>query len=185
MIFLLQELKKPYGPLLPWGGCAVALLVILWMVRSLGVESAQQSLAQLEQDWLQARKTYQFHLEAQRAKKDLLQVWAALSEEKDFAPLALGITDEAKRNRVTLPALSYKTEATPVSNISKGILEGTMTGKYEDLRRFLYDIETAEEMVYIEDVELVRSAERRDRMLTFNIRIGTYLKANSSPPAAP
>jgi len=182
---ILQELKKPYGPLLPWAACVVTLLLILWMVRSLGVESAQESLAQLEQDWLQARKTYQFHLEAQRAKKDLLQVWATLSEEKDFAPLALGITDEAKRNRVTLPALSYKTETTPVPSISRGILEGTMTGQYEDLRRFLYDIETAEEMVYIEDVELVRAGERQNRMLTFNIKIGTYLKENSHPTATP
>jgi len=185
MNVLLGALRKPYGPLIPWIGLALALLSILWLARSLGVESAEQSLAKLEGDWIQIRKAHQFHLEAQRARKDLAQVWAALPDERDFAPLALGITDEAKRNRVILPALSYKTEATPVSNISRGILQGTMTGKYEDLRRFLYDIETAEELVYIEDVDLVRSAERQGQLLTFNIKIATYLKGNSGPSAAP
>jgi Tfp pilus assembly protein PilO len=182
---LVQAMKKPYGPLIPWAGLALMLLALLWLVSSIGVGSAEQSLAKLESEWLQARKSHQFHLEAQRAKRDLAQVWAALPEERDFAPLALGITDEAKRNQVILPALSYKTESTPVSTISRGILQGTMTGKYEDLRRFLYDIETAEELVYIEDMELVRSAERQDHLLTFNIKIATYLKGSGGSAVGP
>jgi Tfp pilus assembly protein PilO len=182
---LVQELKKPYGPLLPWAAIGLALLVILWLVRSIGVESTQQSLAKLDGEWSQARKAYQHHLDARRARKDLAQVWAALPEEKDFAPLALGITDEAKQNRVTLLALSYKTEASSVPGISRGILQGTMTGKYEDLRRFIYDIETAEELVYIEDLDLVRSAEPQDHRLTFNITIATYLKGGGATSTTP
>jgi Tfp pilus assembly protein PilO len=51
-----------------------------------------------------------------------------------------------------------------------------MTGRYEDLRRFLYDLETAEELVYIEDLELVPSGAQHDQTLTFNIKIATYLR---------
>jgi Tfp pilus assembly protein PilO len=105
-----------------------------------------------------------------------------LPVERDFAPLALGITEEAKRNRVILPALSYKTESTPVANTSKGVLQGTMTGRYEDLRRFLYDVETAEELVYIEDLELVHSDSQQDKTLTFNIKIATYLRGDPVKP---
>jgi Tfp pilus assembly protein PilO len=180
MNYILQELRKPYGPLIPWSVLSALLILGLWLVRSLGVESAQDALAMQETEWLQTRTNYQHHLQAQQAKKDLAQVWAALPEERDFAPLALGITEEAKRNHVTLPALSYKTETTPVPTINRGILQGTMTGKYEDLRRFMYEIETAEELVYIEDLDLVRSSERPDRMLTFNIKIATYLKAGNA-----
>jgi Tfp pilus assembly protein PilO len=57
-----------------------------------------------------------------------------------------------------------------------------MTGKYEDLRRFLYDIETAEELVHIEDLELVRSTPQQDQQLTFNIRIATYLRGDGGKP---
>lgn len=176
MNLLLQELRKPYGTLIPKAGLVVALLLILWVVKSLGVDSVEQTRSRLAAEWEQARKEHQHHQEARRAKIDLAQVWAALPEERDFAPLALGITEEAKRNHVTLPALSYKTEATSVPNTSKGLLQGTMSGRYEDLRRFLYDLETADELVYIEDVDLVRSATPQEQQLTFNIKIVTYLR---------
>ena len=176
MNLLLQELRKPYGRLIPQAGLVLALLLILWVVKSLGLDSVEQIRSKLTTEWEQARKEHQHRQEARRAKMDLAQVWSALPEERDFAPLALGITEEAKRNHVTLPALSYKTEATSVPNTTKGLLQGTMSGRYEDLRRFLYDLETADELVYIEDVDLVRSATPQDQQLTFNIKIVTYLR---------
>lgn len=177
---LTEVLKSPYGPLAPWVGLTILLFGLLWLSMSFGVESADMQLARFEREWLQGRKAHQFHLEARQARKDLAEVWTALPDERDFAPLALGITDEAKRNHVALPALSYKTEPTPVSHITRGILQGTMTGKYEDLRRFLYDLETAEELVYIEDVDLMQAPEHQDQMLTFNIKIATYLKVSEA-----
>lgn len=180
--FLLEHLGKPYGRLIPPAGLLFLLLLVLWGVKSFGLESVEQTRSQLVAQWAQVRKEHQHHQAARRAKKDLAQVWAALPQERDFAPLALGITEEAKRNHVTLPALSYKTESTPVANTSKGLLQGTMSGRYEDLRRFLYDIETADELVYIEDVDLVQSASQQDN-LTFNIKIVTYLLAEAGKPA--
>jgi Tfp pilus assembly protein PilO len=176
--FILQQLRKPYGSLMPWLSLVLLLGGILWVVRTVGVDGAEQSLAKLELELNQARQEFTHHKEAQRARKDLAQVWSALSVERDFAPLALGITEEAKRNRVTLPALSYKTEPTSVANTSKG-----MTGRYEDLRRFLYDVETAEELVYIEDLELVRSDAQQDQALTFDIKIATYLRGEPGKSA--
>ena len=182
---ILQELRKPYGPLVPWAVLLLVLLIALWGVKAVGIEGIEQARSRLEGDWVEARKAYQHHQEALRAKKDVAQVWAALPEERDFAPLALGITEEAKRNHVTLPALSYQTEATSVPKTSKGVLQGTMSGRYEDLRRFLYDIETAEELVYLEDLDLVRSSAPHDQPLTFNIKIATYLRGEGSRQAVP
>ena len=179
--FLLDQLRKPYGILIPPAGLVCLLLLVLWAVKSYGLESAEQTRAHLTAQWAQVRKAHQYHQAARRAKKDLAQVWAALPEERDFAPLALGITEEAKQNHVTLPALSYKTESTPVINTSKGVLQGTMSGRYEDLRRFIYNIETADELVYIEDVDLVLSATQQDH-LTFNIKIITYLRGEGAKP---
>ena len=176
MDFLLQQLRKPYGTLIPWLGLVLLLAGILWVAHTLGVDGAEQSRAKLELELNRARQEFTYHKGAQKARRDLAQVWSVLPVERDFAPLALGITEEAKRDHVILPALSYKTEPTPVANTSKGVLEGTMTGRYEDLRRFLYDVETAEELVYIEDLELVRSEAPRDQTLTFDIKIATYLR---------
>lgn len=176
--FILQQLRKPYGDLIPWLVVVVLLAGVLWGVRIIGIDGAEQGLAALELEWNQARQELIHHKEALKARRDLAQVWSVLPVERDFAPLALGITEEAKRDRVILPALSYKTESTTVAHTSKGVLQGTMTGRYEDLRRFLYDVETAEELVYIEDLELVRSSAQQDQTLTFNIKIATYLRGD-------
>jgi Tfp pilus assembly protein PilO len=178
---LLEHLRRPYGTLIPPAAFVCVLLLMLWAVNSLGLEAIEQNRSQLAAQWAQARKVHQHHQAAKRAKKDLAHVWAALPDERDFAPLALGITEEAKRNHVTLPALSYKTESTAVTNTSKGVLRGTMSGRYEDLRRFIYDIETADELVYIEDLDLVLSKTQQDH-LTFNIKIVTYLRSEPAKP---
>jgi Tfp pilus assembly protein PilO len=58
-----------------------------------------------------------------------------------------------------------------------------MTGRYEDLRRFLHELETAEELVYIEDLELAPPDDQQSQMLTFDIKIATYLRSESDKPA--
>jgi Tfp pilus assembly protein PilO len=183
MDVIFQQLRKPYGVLIPWLMWVVLLSGILWAVRTIVVEGAEQSLAKLELEWSRARQEFTHHKSAQRARKDLAQVWSVLPVERDFAPLALGITEEAKRNRVILPALSYRTEPTLVAHTNKGVLQGTMTGRYEDLRRFLHDLETAEELVYIEDLELAPIDDQQSQTLTFDIKIATYLRSEPDKPA--
>jgi len=170
-------LQQPFAPLLPWVGMALALLLVLTFVYRVGVVGAESKRERLEQEWVSTRQLLMQHREARKARKDLSQVWAALPAERDFSPLALGISEEAKRDRVALPSLSYKTEPTLVANTSKGLLQGSMSGRYEDLRRFIYDLETAEELLFIEDLVLTRSGDKQDQTLTFNIKIAVYLRA--------
>ena len=179
---LVRVLQQPFAPLFPWVGILCCLLLVLSIVHEVGVVSAESTLERLESEWASARQRLMHHREARRAKKDLSQVWALLPDERDFAPLALGISEEAKRARVVLPALSYKTEPTSMANTSKGVLQGSMSGRYEDLRRFIYDLETAEELLFIEDLELSRAGNTQDQTLTFAIKIATYLRADAAKP---
>jgi len=182
LLFLWQH---PFAPLIPWAGVALGLLFVLFLVQNLGVTTAQANRERLENEWSATRQALMYHREARKAKNDLSQVWAVLPAERDFTRLALRISDDAKQSRVTLPALSYKTEPTLLVNTSKGLLQGPMTGRYEDFRRFIYSLETAEDFLFIEDLELTRSGGAHDALLTFNIRIATYLRGDtgkSSPP---
>lgn len=182
LLFIWQH---PFAPLLPWVGVALSLLFILFLVQDLGVAGAQASRERLEKEWAATRQKLMYHREARKAKQDLSRVWALLPAERDFTSLALRISDEAKRDRVTLPAWSYKIEPTLVANTSKGLLQGPMTGRYEDLRRFIYGLETAEELVLIEDLELTRSGGTQDALLTFNMRIATYLRGDGGESSLP
>lgn len=171
-------LQHPFAPLLPWGVLAIGLFVVLIVVQYGGLANLQAERLRLETEWATARQSLMHHREARNAIKALTQVWALLPDERDFGPLALGISDEAKREGIVLPALSYKTEPTTVVHTSKGLLQGSMSGRYEDLRRFIHDLETADELLFIEDLELNRAGNQQGNALTLNMKIATYLKAN-------
>ncbi|MGC4099193.1 MAG: type 4a pilus biogenesis protein PilO [Nitrospira sp.] len=182
LLFLWQH---PFAPLLPWAGVGLGLLCILFLVHDVGVGGAQASRERLENEWVAVRQTAMYHREARKAKQDVSRVWAMLPAERDVTPLALKISDEAKRDRVTLPALSYKTEPTVVTNTSKGVLQGPMTGRYEDLRRFIYGLEATEKLLFIEDLELTGAGRAQDTLLTFNVKIATYLRDETEAAGHP
>ncbi len=182
---LIRLLRQPYGPLLPWFGLAGLLTVVYLIVHTTFLASAQEQRAVVQAEWTAARQRLVQHMEAKKIRRDLDQVMAVLPAERDFAPLALGVTEEAKRDNVTLPALSYRTEATGVPGTTKAILQGAVSGRYEDLRRFIYNLETAEELLFIEDLDVVRSGNSQDERLTFNIKIVTFLRGEAGRAAVP
>ena len=176
-------LKQPYAPLLPLMLLVCLLGVVLLGVHLLLVVPAQDRLALLGEDWKAARNRFAQHVEAKRIRGDLAQVLAIFPEKRDFAPLALGITDEAKRNRVSLPALTYRVEKPEAGLAAKAVFQGSVTGRYEDLRRFIHHLETAEELLFIEDLNVVGSPGKQSESVTCNIRIVTYLRGE--PEQAP
>ncbi len=180
-----RYLHRPYGILISWIG-VTGLLAILLSVIHLGLRhSVEENRARMETEWTAARQRLAHHREAKKARQDLARVFALLPSERDFAPLALGVTEEAKQDRVTLPSLSYTTEKTTVANTTKAVLQGSIGGRYEDLRKFIYDLESAEELLLIEDLDLVRTAHTQDQSLTFNIKIATYLRGDEGQPVSP
>ncbi|OQW37804.1 MAG: hypothetical protein A4E19_12340 [Nitrospira sp. SG-bin1] len=181
---LLYLWQHPFAPLFPWVGVGLSLLSLFFLVHDLWMMGAQVSRERLEGEWAAARQALMYHREAKKAKLDLNRVWAILPTERDFTPFALRISDDAKHDRVTLPALSYKTEPTLLTNTSKGLLQGPMTGRYEDLRRFIYSLEMTKELLYIEDLELTRSSTQ-EAQLTFNVKIVTYLRSDVGDSGAP
>lgn len=71
--------------------------VVLIFVQSIGLADLQAKRQRVEAEWGTVRQSLVHHREARNAAKDLTQVWALLPGERDFGPLALGISDEAKR----------------------------------------------------------------------------------------
>ena len=63
MDFILQQLRKPYGVLMPWLALVVLLAGVLWAVRTVGIDGAEQSRAKFELEWSQARQEFTHHKE--------------------------------------------------------------------------------------------------------------------------
>ena len=71
------------------------------------------------------------------------------------------------------------------SNLVKVSSKATLTGEYADIRRFLYEIETAEQFVIIESVELSQSGSNAQTtgVLEVVLEIATYYVNEAAPPA--
>lgn len=62
------------------------------------------------------------------------------------------------------------------SALGKWTLTAVLTGEYRDIRRFLYELETAPEFLVLERVDLKQSENERDRGITVTIEVATYYR---------
>ncbi len=82
----------------------------------------------------------------------------------------------AQQSRVKWSSGTTQTKALQdPSNLVKVSSKATLTGEYADIRRFLYEIETAEQFVIIESVELSQSGSAQSSgVLEVSLEIATY-----------
>jgi hypothetical protein len=180
----LQHLaKEPYAPLLPWVVIACGLFLAWFGIQSLMVDPAQARLTQLETEWSNARQILRQRHEARQTRQNLAKFMAALPTSQQFAPLALSISEEAKKYGVKLPALTYRLDKPEAGLATRAIFQGTATGRYEDLRRFIYHLETYKQLLLIEDLTVLRTNVRSADAVTVNLQIATYLRGGGPPPA--
>ena len=177
-----QLIKEPYAPLLPWGALALLLFLIWYGVQSLAVDPAQVRVTLLETEWNNARQVLFQRQEARQTRQDLNKFMAALPTNYEFAPLALAISEEAKKYGVKLPALTYRLDKAEAGLATKALFQGTATGRYEDLRRFVYHLETFKQLLLVEDMTVLNSNARSANAVTVNLQIATYLRGGTPTP---
>ncbi len=181
--------KSSYAPLVPWVVVAALLAAALGGTHALMVTPAHERLAVLEADWAAARQALARRLEARQTRKDLAQILTVLPGQRDFARLPLAISEIAQRDRVVLPSLTYTLGKTDEGLATKAVLQGTVTGQYEDLRRFIHHLEVSDRLLlFVEDLSVGRSSEvkgeRKDKLVTVNLRLATFIREESRPGRA-
>jgi type II secretion system (T2SS) protein M len=168
--------RTPYGPLILWMAVAGVLGAALVVVRLLVVAPAQARFAQAEAEWLAARQRVAQRLEAKQARKNLTVILNALPGQRDFAQLPLAISEVARRDRVSIPDLSYTLEKPQAEGVTKAVLRGSVSGRYEDLRRFIHHLETADGFMFIEDLNVSRRSTKKGEAVAFEISLSTYIR---------
>ncbi len=181
---------KPRGPLLAWVLVAGLLCACLAGLHRLEVVPAQARLDQAAAEWRTARARLAKRLDAKTALKDVAVVLNALPTRRDFTRFPLAVSQAAQRDRVTIPTLSYSLKKAATDHLTKATLAGSATGRYEDLRRFIHHLETAESVVFIENLDVGRGSDTKREALTVNITLSTYIQDGQgrrvpSPALAP
>jgi Tfp pilus assembly protein PilO len=82
----------------------------------------------------------------------------------------------SEETRVPFRSGSSTTKPSPEpSNLVKVMTKATLTGDYADIRRFLYELETAQQFVIIESMELTQSGtQQAGGVLEVALEIATY-----------
>jgi len=155
---------------------AGALGAALVVVRLLVLAPAQDRFAQAEAAWMAARQRVAQRLDAKQARKDLTVILNALPGQRDFAQLPLAISEVARRDRVSIPDLSYALEKPQAGGFTKALLRGSVSGRYEDLRRFIHHLETADGFLFIEDLNVSRHSTKKGEDVAFQITLSTYIR---------
>lgn len=135
-------------------------------------EAARQ--AQLQQQ--AARKTQEAFRQIQ---KDLEQVWEDLPAEKQFAALAVAISELGRAVEVSIPGMTYSLQKVEEGLPAKASLAFRAIGEYGAIYRFIHRLETTEPYLFIESLDVSRANDSNRTALTllvFNVRVVTFLR---------
>jgi len=166
----------------------VVLLAVVWPMQR-AVNGAGEARYQATSSLTAARKL-EAEWKAKRTSKDRADV-ELRKFYSEILPVdfrgAVGVANiflqrTAQDSRLTFR--SGKWEPAPLKDSRLTRVSGTVTllGDYANIRRFLYEVETAQEFVVIERVELSEAnATQNDNRLELTLGVATYYLADRTP----
>ena len=168
-----------------------ALGGVFYLKRDVDVvkDEAESAMLSLGSANVAAREAKATHQSKDLAEVQLKKFYGEVLP-KDF-PSAVTITNfwltrTARAASVSYKSGSFDTEEVRDSRLSRVTGQITLLGQYADIRRFLYEVESAQEFVIIEKVELSQpNANQANAQLEVQLSIATYyVTAGQSLPVA-
>ncbi len=146
---------------------------------------AEERLSSAQASYEAARKT-QARLEAARkSEEELVKIWGTLPARKEFAMLSLAISELAKHDRVSVPAMSYSFQKMEDGLAIKATMRFRAAGEYAAIRRFIHRLETTGPYLFVESLDAARSPSARaagqgaaGQEVVFNVSVVTFLRPN-------
>ena len=167
------------------GNMAVLALVVWPLQRAVaGADEARyQAVIGLE-----TAKKLEAHAKAQRTSKEradgeLKKFYGEILPKDHSGAIKIAnfwLGRVAEESRITFRSGQWDREDVRESRLMKVKGQVTLIGEYANIRRFLYEVETAQEFVIIESVELSQaSATQNDSLLELSLAIATYYLTNA------
>jgi hypothetical protein len=146
-----------------------------------GEEQAQASasaLAEARRDYDAARQTITGKVSADGELKKFYG--AVLPPDLSAARRILfAIQELARSNNIKYGQARLDPERERDSHLGRLSLEVTLTGQYRDIRRLIYELETAKDFVILENVELSQGTDA-DSGLNVSVDLATYYRAGGN-----
>ena len=167
----------------------LALGVMLWLER--GEAGAELERLQVDSDLADAKRQAMLakdqHTRKDRAEADLRKFYGEIlpknfASARNMTNFWVGRTAVASNLRYRAGAFDF--EEVRDSQLTKLTGQVTLVGEYADIRRFLYEVETAEEFLIIEKVELSQpNATQGGGQLEVALSVATYFLTDAKTGA--
>ncbi|MHC1697055.1 MAG: type 4a pilus biogenesis protein PilO [Geobacteraceae bacterium] len=108
-------------------------------------------------------------------KRDLEKLRAMIPAKRQFAPLLAEIMDDAAKCHVSSDSLTYKPEYLSQKNLLVYHISLSVSGRYADIRCYLYKIQTRKELVVI-DAVLLKNEDPYAENVSMDLTLTTYLR---------
>ena len=122
-----------------------------------------------------ALRTQQQTQTAKHTQEILASTWKALPQYREFTDLSLEIANLADRNHVKVPGMGYDFKALPNQLGTKGTFAFEAEGDYQDIRKFIYELEKRWPYLFIEKLSVEGSKKKQEGVI-FKLTVSTFLK---------
>jgi hypothetical protein len=138
--------------------------------------TATLALNNARRDYANARATVtgkaQADTELQRFYEDVLPPDLSGARRITYLPIA----QMAEEASLRAERGAFDTTAIRDSSLSKFTQTAVLTGEYDNIRRFLYRLETRPEFLVVENVNLSQNESEASRGITVTLQIATYFR---------
>lgn len=110
-----------------------------------------------------------------KGKSDLAKLQAMIPAKRQFAPLLAEIMADAAACHLSSDALTYKPEHLGQKNLLVYQISLSVSGRYADIRCYLYKMQTRKDLVVI-DAVLLQNEDPYVEKVSMDLKLTTYLR---------
>jgi hypothetical protein len=125
--------------------------------------------------WEESRKKLNRMHSLKNAEVQLKGWKELLKSKEDFSETISSISKTAKRHRIDIPSISYQQQDLELKGLSKISFSFTINNRYDRIRKFIYDLETSEEFLIIEELVVENSAKKESQDVEAQMKVSTFL----------
>ncbi len=160
----------------------VAGLLVIGSYFSILVPS-QTRLAETTFAYKKVQQTFNKNRNAWKTQLTLQKVWEQMPIRKGFTGLGIAISDLAKSHQVRIPEIGYNIKSYRHKLATKGTMSFKAAGRYEAIRKFIYELESKWPQLFIEKLTVERA--KKGNEVAFSIDVSTFLREKKDGGASP
>ena len=159
-------------------GSLLGLNILIYSLFYFGVapklSQTERNLSELQQQ-LRKSDILAPHQSYEQVKKDYARFNALLPSVRNFSELIGDLYTLANNCNLEISQIGYTQKELPKTGILSYTLKFSLTGSYDELKRFIYGLEESRRLVVIEQMTLnAAKVEEGEALVTLNLSLTTY-----------